>query len=110
MINFHSNIDSYVGLFLVLCSLCILILPPKYKNVFYGFTTKWTLKNEIVWAAGQKLFAISIILIGIIFLAIGNLKLGEGIPQFPKVLLLIALWTASKYFVHKALEKKYPNF
>ena len=106
---FHQNIDILVGVFLILCSLSIFIIPPKYGNVYYGVTTKLTLKNEKVWAAGQKLFAISIFAIGLIFIVIGNLSIRNDIPSFSKVLLLIGLWGISKYFVHKILEKKFPT-
>ena len=85
------------------------IFPPKFGNVFYGASTKWTLKNETVWAAGQKLFAIAIIIMGVIFFVVGNLKLREALPSFSSVFLLIGLWILSKYFVHKILERKYPN-
>lgn len=67
------------------------------------------LKNETIWAAGQKLFAISILIIGLVFLVIGILKLRTDIPSFAMVLLLIVLWSLSKYFVHKILERKYPG-
>jgi len=56
---------------------------------------------------GKKLFAISITLIGLIFLTIGNLKIREDIPSVFKVMLLIGLWGVSKLIVHKILEKKY---
>ena len=97
-----------IGLFLIIIAICIFIFPPKFGNLFFGVNTKWTLKNETVWAAGQKLFAKSIIIIGVIFFAIGNLNMPEDIPPFSIVLLLIGLWTLAKYFVHKILERKFP--
>lgn len=109
MTFFHQNIDILIGVFLLLISICTFVFPPKFGNVFYGVTTKWTLKNETIWAAGQKLFAISILIIGLIFLLIGILKLRTDIPSFAMVLLLIVLWSLSKYFVHKILERKYPG-
>jgi len=109
MTYFHLNIYIYIGIFLVLSSVCIFIFPPKFSNVFYGVTTKRTLKSATVWATAQKLFAISIIIIGLIFFVIGNLKLPEEIPSFSMVILLIGLWNLSKYFVHKILERKYPG-
>ena len=109
MTFFHQNIDLLIGLFLLLISICTLFFPPKFGNVFYGVTTKWTLKNETVWATGQKLFAISILIIGLVFLLIGTLKLRADFPSFLMVLLLIGLWSLSKYFVHKILERKYPG-
>ena len=107
MTFFHQHIDTLVGVFLILCSLSILIFPPKFGNKFYGITTKWTIKNESVWASGQKLFAISVIIIGLAFCVIGNLKIREEIPSPTMFFILVALWMASKYFVHKILQKKY---
>ena len=107
MTFFHQNIDILVGVFLLLISICNFVFPPKFGNAFYGVTTKWTLKNETIWVAGQKLFAISIFIIGVVFLLIGILKLRIGVPSFLMFLLLIGLWTLSKYFVHKILERKY---
>jgi uncharacterized membrane protein len=107
MTYFQQNIDILVGLLFILIAISILIFPPRFGNSFYGITTKWTIKNETVWLAGQKLFAISMIIIGLIFFVIGNIKLREDIPSFSMVLLLFGLWTLSKYFVHKILERKY---
>lgn len=107
MTFFHQNIDILIGLFLLLIAICTFVFPPKFGNVFYGVTTKWTLKNETIWAAGQKLFAISIFIIGLVFLLIGTLKLRTDIPSFSMVLLIVGLWSLSKYFVHKILERKY---
>lgn len=106
---FIMNIEIIIGIFLILIATYTFIFPPKFGNVFYGVSTKWTLKNETVWAAGQKLFAQSIIIMGLIFLVIGQLKLREDFPSFSTVLLLIGLWTLSKYFIHKILKKKYPG-
>jgi uncharacterized membrane protein len=106
---FQQNIDILVSIFLITFSICTFIFPPKFGNSFYGITTKWTLKNETVWAAGQKLFAISIIIIGLIFFVISNFNIREDFPSFSMVLLLIGLWSLSKYFVHKILERKYPD-
>ena len=103
------NIETFIGLFLILSATCIFIFPPKFGNIFYGASTKWTLKNETVWAPGQKLFAIAVIIMGLVFLGISNIKPGEAIPSFSMVLLLIVLWNLSKYFVHKILERKYPD-
>ena len=109
MTNFHEYIDIYVGLFLILCSLSIFIFPPKFGNDFYGITTKRTLQSKTAWATGQKLFAVSIIAIGAIYIILGNLKLREEIPDFVKFVLLIGLWNLSKYIVDKTLKKKYPT-
>lgn len=109
MLNFHNNLDRLVGLFLIVCSLAVIFFPPGFGNIFYGFSTKWTMKNEAAWAAGQKLFAISTFGIGVIFSVIGSLKIREQIPPFVMVLLLIGLWNLSKHLVHKNLSHKYPN-
>lgn len=109
MTFFHQNIETLVGLLLILTAICTYMFPPKFGNVFYGVTTKWTLKNETVWTAGQKLFAISTFIIGLIFLVIGLLHIRKDFPSFSLVLLLIGLWSLTKYFVHKILENKYPS-
>jgi len=98
-----------IGLFLMITAICILIFPPNFRILFFGINTKWTQKNENVWADGQKLFAKSIIIIGLIFFVIGNINIGEHLPSFSTVLLLIGLWNLSKYIVHKILERKYPD-
>jgi uncharacterized membrane protein len=109
MTFFHQNIDILIGLFLCLISIGTLVFPPKFGNVFYGISTKWTTKNESIWVAGQKLFAISILIIGLVFLLIGVLNLRTDIPSFVMVLLLMVLWSLSKFFVDKILERKYHN-
>jgi uncharacterized membrane protein len=103
------NIEIITGIFLMLSATFTSIFPPKFGNIYYGVTTRWTLKNETVWAYGQKLFAISMSVIGLIFFIVGELKLRETILPFSTVLLLIGLWALSKYFVHKILERKYPG-
>ncbi len=109
MAFFNQHIDILVGTFLILSAFCIFIFPPKFGNNFYGVTTNWTLKNKTLWVSGQKLFAMSIIIIGLIFFVIGNLKIHTEISSLPMFLILIALWTVSKYFVHKILQKKHNN-
>lgn len=110
MKNFHGNIDIYIGSFLVLCSLALVFIPPKFGNDYYGICTKWTMKNETAWAAGQKLFALAIFVIGIIVGVLGSLKIHKQIPHFAMFALIIVLWNISKYLVHKKLAKKYANF
>ena len=92
MTYFQQNCNSLIGIFLVITGICTFIFPPKYGNPFYGIITKWTLKNETVWAAAQKLFAISIIIIGLIFFVISNFNIRENLPSFSMVLLPIPLW------------------
>ena|SRR5258705_12211253 len=108
MTYFDKNIDIIGGLFLILFAILMFVFPPKFGNVYYGVTTKWTLKNEAIWATGQRLFGISIMIIGLLFFVLGNFKLHEDIPSFSMVILLIGLWGLSKYIVHKILDKKYP--
>ena len=105
------NIEIYGGLFLILWSLAIFIFPPKFGNFFFGVCTKGTMKNALAWANGQKLFAVSTLIIGIIFLGLGSfIKINEPNHPFFFVLLLIGLWNISKYLVNKYLENKYPDF
>lgn len=106
---FLENTETLIGLFLVLTSIIINIFPPKFGNPFYGITTKMTVKNETVWATGQKLFAASTFLMGVVFLLIGLFNLFNDFPPFSIILLLVALWNLSKYFIHKILESKYPG-
>jgi uncharacterized membrane protein len=107
--NFFQNLHTLIGLLILLIAICTFVFPPKFGNIFYGVTTIWTLKNERIWAAGQKLFAISTFIIGLIFLLIGTLKQQADIPSFSMVILLVGLWSLSKYFIHKILEKRYPG-
>src|SRR6187549_1037828 len=109
MTYFQQNCYMLIGLFLMITAIFILIFPPNFGNLFFGINTKWTQKNETVWAAGQKLFAKSIIIIGLIFFVIGSFNIREYLPSFSMVLLLIGLWSLSKYIVHKILERKYPD-
>lgn len=109
MLNLHDNIDRLLGLFLIVCACAVIIFPPEFGNVFYGFNTKWTMKNKAIWAEGQKLFARFIFGIGVCFSVIGSLKIREQIPSFVMVLLLVGLWNLSKYFVHNILSQKYPE-
>jgi uncharacterized membrane protein len=109
MANFHENLDIYAGLFLILCSFAVIIFPPKFGNLFYGFRTKWTIKNKAAWAVGQNLYSVTTFGMGFIFLTIGSLKIHEEIPPYVMVLLLMVLWKTSKYFVDKYLSKKYPE-
>ncbi|RTL56080.1 MAG: SdpI family protein [Sphingobacteriales bacterium] len=106
MTSFHNLIDIFVGLFLLLFSICLIIFPPKFGHEFYGIITKQTLKNETSWKMGQKRFALCLLLIGAIFLVIGNTSLRNTIPGYAKFCLLIVLWTISKYLVEKTLTLK----
>ena len=103
------NIEIIIGIFLIAIAICNYFFPPKFGNVYFGVTTKWTRKNETVWTEGQKLFAISLIIIGLIFFIVGELRLRDITLSFSSILLLIGLWSLSKYFVHRILERKYPG-
>ena len=84
MTFFHQNIDILSGLFLFLILMCMFVFLPKFGNAFYGITTKWTIKNETIWAALQKLFATSNFFTGLTFLLIGILKIRTNIPFFQR--------------------------
>jgi len=109
MANFQWNTDIYVGLFLIFCTVAILLFPPKFGNGYYGISTKWTMKNETIWEFGHKLFAVSILLIGLICLTIGSFKIRETIPSIAMVFMIFVLWNISKFFIHMILAKKFPN-
>ena len=109
MTYFQQNCNNLIGLFLMIVGICTLAFPSKFGNLIFGINTKWTRKNETVWDAGQELFAKAIIIIGLIFFVISKFEIREKIPSFSMILLLIVLWNCSKYFVHKTLERKYPN-
>ncbi len=81
----------------------MLVFPPKYKNYWYGINTKWTVFNEESWAVGQKLFAYCHIGMGLIFIIAGLFISVANVHGFSFVLLLIALWKMSTYFVNKKL-------
>lgn len=66
------------------------------------------MKNKAAWYHGQKLFAVSIFIIGPIFSILGGLKIDDRISSYGMFALLIALWALSKFIVHKVLTKKYP--
>ena len=109
MMTFHNYISLVMGLAFILYSTAILLFPPAYGNLFYGFPTKWTLKSKETWYTGQKLFAVSTIILGLIFSILGGFKIDDNIPPYHMVLLLFTLWAVSKFFVHKILAKKYPS-
>ena len=86
----------------MLYAVLIFILPPKFKNIWYGVNTRVTEKNKIIWTAGQRLFSYAIFGMGIILTICSFLQIVDK-PDF--VLLLIVLWGLSKFIVHKILEK-----
>ena len=102
--------DSFtlaIALLLIAFSLVIFFFPPKFCNFWYGITTSLTIKNKIIWADGQKLFAYAIFGIGLIFCICAFLNIGTKFHPTRTFFLLIVLWKLSKYIVHKILEKKY---
>jgi hypothetical protein len=108
MLTFHNYISFISGLVFILYSIAVILFPPKFDNIFfYGFSTKWTTKTETTWHEGQKLFAVSLIITGLIFSILGGLKIDDNIPPYGMYALLIILWTLSKFVVHKILAKKY---
>ena len=110
MTIYTGNIEIYGGLFLVLYSLAMFIFPPKFGNFFYGVCTKGTMQNAFAWAKGQKLFAVSLLAIGIIFFGLGSFIINDQVHPFFYVLLLIALCNISKYLINKYLGNNYPDF
>lgn len=104
--NLFNNFSVNGGLFLILSACVMLVFPPKFGNFFYGVRTKWTMINEVLWAAGQRLFAYSIMVIGIIVCIMGIFHIDEMIKPFPMVLILIGLSSFTRYFVHKNLENR----
>ncbi len=98
-----KNIYFFIGLFFILIAIVMIFFPPKFGNFLYGVRTKVTMRNNIIWAKGQKLFAFSFLAIGIIFSTLSIFNLDEIIKPFPMVLLLICLWKFAEFFIHKFL-------
>jgi uncharacterized membrane protein len=103
------NFSVVTGFLFILFALIMILVPPAFGNFLYGVSTKLTLKNETVWAAGQRLFAFWYVGIGVILIILGALKIEDNIQMFPMAILVIALWTLAKYSVHKILLNKYPK-
>lgn len=101
------NFSVIAGLLLVLFGSAMILFPPKFGSFFYGVRTKWTMKDKVVWKTGQRNFAFSIMIIGIILATTGFLKIGQLTNPFLIPLLVIALWVIAKYFVHKNLKNKF---
>ncbi|MDB5198833.1 MAG: hypothetical protein JWO92_796 [Chitinophagaceae bacterium] len=102
-----KNFSVIIGLFLILYSIVLIVFPPTFGSYLYGVRTKVIMKNKTMWYEGQRLFAFSIGVIGIILSIIGFFKIDDRIQPFPIVIILIALWGLAKYFVHKNLIHKY---
>ena len=101
-----ENFYTIIGLFLILVGFTMIFFPPRFGSFLYGVRTKVTVKNKIIWANGQRLFAYSYLLIGLIVPLLGVLKLEWGIKPF---LLFICLWKLAEYFIHKFLLNKFPD-
>ena len=102
-----KNFTSNIGLFLILFSIVLLFFPPKYGNSWYGVSTNVTMKNNVIWRAGQKLFSYAIFLIGLLYFILGFIKIDQVIAIFPNVMSLIAFWTLAKYIINTILKKRY---
>ena len=103
----HEYLTLSIGLLLILLSIIILVFPPKFGNQFYGVCTPLTLKNAAIWTYGQKLFSISILCIGFIFCILGSFGIPNKIPDVAMFGILVALWTLSKFIVHRILSLKF---
>jgi uncharacterized membrane protein len=103
------NIYFFTGLALILLAIVMIFFPPKFGNILYGVRTKLTMKNSIIWAKAQRLFAYSFMAIGTIFSILSILKINEIIKPFPMVLLFICLWKLAEYFIQKYLTNKFPT-
>ena len=107
IMEIFKNIYFIIGQFFIAIAIAMIFFPPKFGNFLYGVRTKVTMKNSIVWADGQKLFAFSFLAIGIIFSTLSILNLDKVIKPFPMVLLLICLWKFAQFLIHKFLIKKF---
>jgi multisubunit Na+/H+ antiporter MnhE subunit len=97
-----------IGLYLILTAVFLYFFPPKFGSFFFGVRTNMTMKNKIIWAAGQRLFTYSYLAIGLIFSIIGVFKIDEIIRPFPMVVIFISLMALAKYIVHRLLVSKFP--
>jgi len=104
-----ENLYTIIGLLLILLGVTMIFFPPKFGSFFYGVRTKVTMKNSIIWASAQKLFAYSLLTIGLVLPIFGVLKIEGVIEPFPMVLLFIGLWKLGEYFIHKYLVSKFPD-
>ena len=101
-----ENFYTIIGLFLILVGLTMIFFPPKFGSFLYGVRTKVTMKNKIIWATGQRLFAYSLLIIGLIVPLLGVLKIEVSIMP---LVLFIGLWKLAEYFIHKYLASKFPD-
>lgn len=106
---FHANRDIIIGAFLILCSGAVLLFPPRFRNPFYGIHTKWTSKNEHTWKEGNRLFALSTTAIGLIIVVAGYFHQPNVIPPIVLFAMILVLWNAAQWGVHRVLANRYPD-
>ena len=102
-----KNIYFIVGLLFIAIAIFMIFFPPKFGSFFYGVRTKVTMKNNVIWAKGQKLFAFSFLAIGIIFSILSILNIDKIIKPFPMVILLICLYKFAEFLINKFLTNKF---
>ena len=104
-----TNFYVIIGLCLMLLGIVMLIFPPKFGSFLYGVRTKVTMKNNTTWVRGQKLFAYSILVFGLIFSIFSVIRVEGIIKPGPMVLFFIGLWKLTEYFVHRYLAHQFPE-
>jgi uncharacterized membrane protein len=105
----HTYLVPATVLVLVIYSVLILVSPPKFDNKFYGVSTNWTIKNAAIWAAGQKLFGMAILMIGIIVLLLKYVYTSQQISNIQITLIIYVLAGLSRFVVHKVLSRKFSS-
>jgi uncharacterized membrane protein len=105
--NAYVNALTISGAAVMTFAILAAIFPPKFGSYFWEGRTKWTMKNELIWQHGQKLFSIANFIIGLIFLLIGFLVIPTKMQYGLLVILTIALWSLAKRVVDYFLSKKY---
>ncbi|MEO7047285.1 MAG: hypothetical protein ABI091_18430, partial [Ferruginibacter sp.] len=72
-------------------------------------STNWTTKNAAIWAAGQKLFGIAILMIGAIVLLLKYVYTSQQFSNIQIALTIFVLAGLSRFVVHKILSRKFPS-
>lgn len=85
-----------IGILMLIIATAFKMFPPEHINYFYGYRTRLSKSNEILWKEAQRYSAITMIILSIILISIGfvlNLMFNTSsillLVQF--VLLLISL-------------------
>ena len=81
-----------VGIICLVLGFIFKVLPPRKINCIYGYRTNLSMKNQDVWNEAQKYSAITLIILGFIYVALEFLlkNLIENISiGFENILLLI---------------------